>query len=212
MTSIFKKDNDSYQATSQSQVELKQLLQPLITPTDMSSVDDSKYDIERAFEEMGGFGRFQWLVSIFLTITRNCGNWMYYGFAYLTMEQMYVCQFEEDGPYVSCSAEEDICSASDSGQELLGYKVDTDYDYYFNNWFVDMDLVCVSTFKVNFIISAKYIVYGVVGLLFFAMPDKYGRKFTMILWLTVHVPAQLLLLFYSSYWARFTGLVLYGLA
>ena len=75
-----------------------------------------------------------------------------------------------------------------------------------------MDLVCVSKFKINFIISAKYIVFGVVGFLFFAMPDRYGRKFTMILWLSVHVPAQLLLLFDSSYGARLTGLVLYGLA
>ena len=47
------------------------------------------YDLEKAFEEMGGFGKFQWLATFFLTIARNAGNYMYYGFAYLTMEQMY---------------------------------------------------------------------------------------------------------------------------
>ena len=47
------------------------------------------YELERAFEDMGGFGRFQWLATIFLTIARNGGNYMYYGFAYLTMEQFY---------------------------------------------------------------------------------------------------------------------------
>ena len=54
------------------------------------------YDLETAFEEMGGFGKFQWLATIFLTISRNAGNYMYYGFAYLTMKQMYECRFAAD--------------------------------------------------------------------------------------------------------------------
>ena len=45
---------------------------------------------------MGGFGKFQWLATIFLTISRNAGNYMYYGFAYLTMKQMYECRFGAD--------------------------------------------------------------------------------------------------------------------
>ena len=54
------------------------------------------YDLERAFEDMGGFGRFQWLSTIFLTIARNGGNYMYYGFAFLTMEQLYLCRFGDN--------------------------------------------------------------------------------------------------------------------
>lgn len=44
------------------------------------------------------------------------------------------------------------------------------------------------------------------------MPDRYGRKFTMIIWYGVHVAAQYLILFDSSYWARFTGLLFFGLS
>ena len=55
----------------------------MLTTIDQSSM---AYDLERAFEDMGGFGRFQWLSTIFLTIARNGGNYMYYGFAYLAME------------------------------------------------------------------------------------------------------------------------------
>ena len=44
------------------------------------------YDLEQAFEETGGFGKFQWFATIVLTIARNGGNYMYYGFAYLTMK------------------------------------------------------------------------------------------------------------------------------
>ena len=55
----------------------------MLTTIDQSSM---AYDLERAFEDMGGFGRFQWLATIFLTIARNGGNYMYYAFAYLAME------------------------------------------------------------------------------------------------------------------------------
>ena len=61
-------------------------------------------------------------------------------------------------------------------------------------------------------ISVKYIVYGIAGLLFFAMPDRFGRRFTMNFWLSIHLMAQLLILLEPNYWARFAGLVIYGIA
>ena len=136
---------------------------------------------------------------------------MYYGFAYLTMEQMYKCQYASDGPFVTCSAENDICPALAS-DEAIEYRVDTSYEYYLNNWYVQMDLVCANTAATNSMISAKYVMYGVAGLLFFAMPDRFGRKSTMMFWMTVHLAAQILLLIEPNYWARFAGLVIYGLA
>ena len=75
-----------------------------------------------------------------------------------------------------------------------------------------MDLVCTNKMSINSMISAKYIVYGIAGLLFFAMPERFGRRFTMMFWFTVHLGAQLLLLFEPNYWVRFAGLVIYGLA
>ena len=125
--------------------------------------DHHRYDIESAYAEMGGFGKFQWLTAITLTLARNGGNWMYYGFAYLTMEQMYKCQFEAGGPFVSCSAEEQICPALAREEGLVQYQVDTTYEYYLDNWYVQMDLVCTNKMSINSIISAKYIVYGIAA-------------------------------------------------
>ena len=48
-----------------------------------------QYDLETAFDEMGGFGKFQWLTTIMMCLARNGGNYMINGFAYLTLEQMY---------------------------------------------------------------------------------------------------------------------------
>ena len=80
------------------------------------------YDLEKAFEEMGGFGKFQWLATLFLTIARNAGNYMYYGFAYLTMEQMYRCRFSPDDPFTSCEAESVICPAlGEAGDSTIEY-------------------------------------------------------------------------------------------
>ena len=49
-------------------------------------------------------------------------------------------------------------------------------------------------------------------MLFFAMPDRYGRKNTMIINYAVHLSAQYLILFNSSYTARLIAMCLYGLA
>ena len=144
---------------------------------------------------MGGFGRFQWISTIILTLARNGGNWIYYGFVFLTMEQMYLCRFDENDPFQSCSAEEQICPAIEDGIESMEYKVDTSYAYYLNNWYVQMDFVCTNKVNINSMISFQYIVFGIAGLLFFAMPDNFGRRTTMNIWFGVHVAAQILILF-----------------
>ena len=113
---------------------------------------------------------------------------------------------------MTCSAEEVICPALEANNSLIEYRVDESYDYYLNNWFVQMDLLCSNPVVTSSMISAKYIAYGIAGLLLFAMPDRYGRKFTMIVNFAVHLVAQYLILFESAYWARSMGLILYGVA
>ena len=61
-------------------------------------------------------------------------------------------------------------------------------------------------------ITFMYAAFGVAGILLFAMPDRYGRKFTMVLNYAVHLAAQYLILFNSDFWARSLGLILYGVA
>lgn len=187
---------------------------PEPNPGHLTTIEETLpwYNLEQAFEEMGGFGRFQWFSTFFLTIARNAGNYMYYGFAYLTMEQMYLCRFDPSQPFESCSAEEVICPALSRGDENLQYEVDQSYEYYLNNWYVQMDLVCANKIRTNSMISFKYIAFGIAGLLLFAMPDRYGRKFSMVVNFAVHLAAQYLILFDSDYWARSFALILYGCA
>ena len=125
---------------------------------------------------------------------------------------MYLCRFGAEGSFDSCSAEEVICPALDDPSSSIEYRVDESYDYYLNNWYVQMDLVCTSKIRTNSMISFMYVAFGVAGILLFAMPDRRGRKFTMVLFYAIHLAAQYLILFYPDFWARLLGLVLYGVA
>ena len=45
---------------------------------------------------------------------------------------------------------EDICTARETGEVLnFIYKVDTSYEYYLNNWYVEMDLMCVPSASIS---------------------------------------------------------------
>lgn len=52
---------------------------------------------------MGGFGRFQFISTIALTIVRNSGMYIYYGFGYLTLEQTYMCRSDSRSTFEQCT-------------------------------------------------------------------------------------------------------------
>ena len=125
---------------------------------------------------------------------------------------MYECRQGDSGPFTSCEAETDICPVLASGiDSQLEYRVDTSYEYYLNNWYVQMDLVCTSKVLINSMISLHYIAFGVAGLLLFSMPDRLGRKPTMLINFGLHLVAYYLLVFVPTYIARLAGFLLYGL-
>ena len=129
----------------------------------------------------------QWLTAFVLTISRNSGNFIYYGFAYLVLEQFYQCRYGPHDEFMSCSAEEEICPALEENVPGFQYQVDTTYEYYINNWYVQMDLVCANKAKTNSMLIPYYVASGMAGFLFFSMPDKLGRKLTMNINLGVQV-------------------------
>ena len=49
------------------------------------------------------------------------------------------------------------------------------------------------------------------GLILFAMPDRIGRKTSMVLNFGLHVAAQYLIIFVPTYGARLIGFLIYGL-
>ena len=42
-------------------------------------------DLDTAFDRVGGYGRFQKVMTILLAIWKNSGQWGYYCFAYLVL-------------------------------------------------------------------------------------------------------------------------------
>ena len=68
------------------------------------------------------------------------------------------------------------------------YKVDKSYEYYIENWYLEMDLMCVSKSTIGLIVTAYYIGFA-SGALFYQWPEKYGRKFPMQLGMAVSLVA-----------------------
>ena len=103
-------------------------------------------DIETAFQLVGGLGRFQILSIIAMCIGYNGGNYLYYGFPFLTAEQQYECRLKDETSFKPCSAVEVICPALEKDPNSIQYRIDKDYDGYMDNWYVEMDLVCANKF------------------------------------------------------------------
>ena len=57
--------------------------------------------------------------------------------------------------------------------------MNTNAEYYMDNWFVEMDLVCANPVQTSFMITVRYIAYGLIGLFVFSIPDIFGRKWSL---------------------------------
>jgi hypothetical protein len=91
---------------------------------------ENNLNIDIAFKKVGGFGTFQLLATVAITIMRNSGMYMYYGFGFLTLEQSYVCV--NGGSSETCSATS-ICQRQASG-ETVDFRIDTSNINYISNW------------------------------------------------------------------------------
>ena len=61
----------------------------------------------------------------------------------------------------------------------LKYMVDTSYEYYINNWYLEMDLKCMPAAKSALMITAYFVGFAINGL-FFTIPDQIGRKKSLL--------------------------------
>ena len=79
------------------------------------------------------------------------------------------------------------------------------------NWFLEMDLKCMTTVSIGLMITAYYVGFSVGGLLF-GFPDKYGRKKSLIMGLGMSCVAQTVTIFVPNFWVRFAMFGLNGLS
>mmetsp|Transcript_10805 Transcript_10805/g.14541 ORF Transcript_10805/g.14541 Transcript_10805/m.14541 type:complete len:115 (+) Transcript_10805:500-844(+) len=60
-------------------------------------------------------------------------------------------------------------------------------------------------------VSARYIAYGVAGLLLFSVPDKFGRKWTLFVNFLIQVVAAFTMILVPTYEARLISFIFFGL-
>ena len=144
--------------------------------------------LDIAYEKIG-HGRIQRILAYVNAITRNSGMFFSCCFAYLILEQKYVCAPNDDPlSFAECSVE-NICAARESGEPLsFSYKVDMNYDYYLNNWYVEMDLMCTSSTKIS-LMYMQYFVGTIIGGLLTTIPDRIGRRKSVIGGMAVSIAA-----------------------
>ena len=73
-----------------------------------------------------------------------------------------------------------------------------------------MSLECVAASKITLLFVFYQIGFALAGAAFFPLPDKWGRKKTLIRFFAIHLAAQFLIIFCPNYWVRCLGFFLMG--
>ena len=74
-----------------------------------------------------------------------------------------------------------------------------------------MDMMCMSAGTIASMLTAFYIGYAIGGV-FFPMPDKYGRKLSLIFGLLLSCISQTCMILIPNFWVRFAMFGLSGLS
>jgi MFS family permease len=88
--------------------------------------------------------------------------------------------------------------------------MDATYANYFDNWFNQMDLICVPPSKYMALGSVFYLSAGISGILFGGLAESMGRKKTVFTLQAISSAAQLLILFIPNYWIRIACFLVLG--
>ena len=92
----------------------------------LENAGNEKMNLDMALTRVGGFGFFQGLIVLGMSLMRFGGGNLLYLYAYLTMPQKYECKMEPEAPWAACDAFEVICPALEQGS-YMEYRVDTTY-------------------------------------------------------------------------------------
>ncbi|CDW84962.1 solute carrier family member 5 [Stylonychia lemnae] len=141
------------------------------TESELDSENKSKViDVDKAFEKVGGFGRYQLYSLIFgvCLISNNC--FLLYNISYFEQYPNFKCFNNETQAWNACTRQE-ACSLA---------KKDWQPDYSsqnsIHNWVEQLELYCNSESQIGFLGSLFFA--GLLTSMFLVIPfsDKYGRK------------------------------------
>lgn len=139
---------------------------------------------------------------------RTSGVYLFYSFSLLTSEQAMLCQSDESLIMGSCENTY-ICSELASGHDVV-YTPDTSNPDYFNNWFLQMGLLCMNPAIIGLLFTIERLSEGVVGFLLYGKTEGHGRKNAVLFFLSINLLAQTILIFCPWYYTRLLGYILYA--
>ena len=166
-----------------------------------------KYNVDLAIKQVGGFGRYQFLVTLIMALFRNAGQSIVYGVPTLVAQQEYLCRTEPGEPMLPCQTS-DICALRESGG-FVEYEADKEALGYLDAWEIEMDLMCVERSQVSFMTSCYFIGFG-AGIILFPLPVLYGRRKALMLSMAGYLVAITMLLFIPTIAMRSISLFMIG--
>ena len=124
-------------------------------------------------EEAGGFGRYQALLFLMLTLANNGPGFIVYGSTFHQLDPPYLCTYmsPDGGTYVESCSRETVCGS----QDVLSYTIDQDSKFFVDNYIVRMNLTCTPKVYIGFLGAFSFAGAALACLLLPRLSDKYGR-------------------------------------
>ena len=127
--------------------------------------------VDKTFEDIGGFGRFQAFAYISISFGINCIGWWLYSLGYLIQEPEYECKINEKWITGDDCTVKKICAG-----DIKDYKINWDAENSMHNWWEKLDLLCQPDWKRNSIGTAFFIGWAFTLLWIPLLSDKHNRK------------------------------------
>ena len=144
---------------------------------------------------------------LFYMAAKNAPGYLTYNLSYIELYPEFICM-PEDGPEYECS-HDDIC---DNGTVLVDFRVDWSKATSLHNWVEELDLYCVSNFKISLFGSLFFLGFFISSLFVSRFADVYGRKPFFVWSGVLQLIAYSIAIFVVDLSARYAMLFFLGLA
>ena len=171
---------------------------------------ESIIEMDDVIRRTGGFGRFQILTTLILTLSFTSGGYVIYCIPLLEyMPEDYFCRTSTTAPWEPCDHDA-YCSAQYSHSDLR--RVDYDSPYSLHNWVEQLDIYCTNGFELGVLGAVYYLGYLIGNAIFVTPSDVYGRKWFVFAGCMLHSVAYLAMLFSKSLYLNYFLVLMCGTA
>jgi MFS family permease len=162
------------------------------------------YDFEGLISAAGGFGRMQIYCLIIWFLSLNGANFFSFTLSFLEIEPKFLCGPE--GARQPCKTK-DVCDEHRNLKPRDQWEID--WDNSIHNWMTDMEMYCLSSFRIGLFGSLWLFGFAFWGILL-KLGDTIGRKPILVIGCITNVVLSFALYFINNIYARYALLFLYG--